>query len=323
MAQPVQILNLRASPSGGGLAGHMPNFQPGSSRAIILIHGYNDVLIDAREAFASFLNPQADLGFIRQLPPLAWPAYIETLQGDTLDALSQFGEVCLLFWPSDVLGRLFSALAYVEAIRLARDSAVCLGKTLELAVANGVPGGGPLEIVLICHSLGNRLGLELVNYIGPDPQIQFRAWCSMAAAVPVPMVTAGMMTHDLTLAALQISKRLAMYSGVDSILGFWFPPFETKAGEGDFPEAVGHAGNPTALWLERDDMQPYSHGSYWPAANSDRGFTSRDLILRFLGAALPAQLPSATLSLTAPPSANQIRSNAIAVHATPTRSGLG
>lgn len=287
----VRVFNLRASPSGGGLVGDpiFPQFR--SPRITILMHGYNDPVMDAREAYFSFFRPGEDPTSTRDLPPYAWQAFIERLAGDTLDAVAGLGEVCLFFWPGDPAGRGVSAPFYADALRNGITSGVFLGTMLDWLLSQF----GSLEATLICHSLGNRVALEAINFLldkyGEMPRSARFRMCLMAAAVPVPRVEPG---EDLNLAAAALSARLVLFSGGDSILGTWFPQFETLAQDGDFPEAVGHAGNPAGVWGPyRANMAGYGHSDYWP------GTDSRSQVLRFLGT-----------TTAAPPATNAIASNA-------------
>jgi hypothetical protein len=74
------------------------------------------------------------------------------------------------------------------------------------------------------------------------------------------------------------------------VLHWAFPPGETAAGKGFFPQAVGLFGNPLALWTERFDLQPYDHGIYFYGKGTDD--RSARYVAQFLGAAVTGQ-PSA------------------------------
>jgi len=89
-----------------------------------------------------------------------------------------------------------------------------------------------------------------------------------------------------------------MFSEADNVLHWAFPPGETAAGEGFFPQAVGRFGNPMTVWNEKFDLQPYDHGNYFTGlGTNDR---SAQYVAQFLGAAVATQ-----------PSANQITSNTL------------
>jgi hypothetical protein len=313
---PLHIINLRESSYAGGVTQDTVAAIPAltSSDLLLLIHGYNDGLMDAREAYASFLNPSYDRDLVRSLPPSAWMAYLNALQGDTLDSFARDREVCLVFWPGDVFGRTISAAAYVPEIEMARQSGKALA-TFLIEFAAAAPGDSPAQFTLICHSLGNRLGLEMVKRL--NSSVPCRAMCLMAAAVAVSMAT-GFTLPDFSLTIGSIDKRLALYADSDSILSYAFPLGEAASGEGYDLEAIGHAGNPAGLWTERDDMHPYGHGDYWPAAASDIGTNSRDLILKFLGHPMASEPASSQLPTNRMPAAPSFAQNKINQHATPT-----
>lgn len=279
---PLHIINLRESPYAGGVTRDAVNPFPAltSSELLLLIHGYNDGLMEARDAYASFLNPSYDQELVHSLPPNAWMAYINALQGETLDLFARSREVCLVFWPGDVFGRTISAAAYGPEIEMARQSAVALANFL-IEFAAAAPGNSPAQFTLICHSLGNRLGLEMLKAL--KQSVPCRAMCLMAAAVAVSMAT-GITSPDFSSTIRGVDKCLALYSDCDGVLTYAFPLGEAASGEGSGLEAIGHLGNPSiGLWTERDDMHPYGHGDYWLANSTAAGVTSRDLILKFLG----------------------------------------
>jgi len=310
---PVRVINLRQSASGGGVADQVRTFPAPfaleSSRLVILIHGYNDTLAQARQAYASFLNPAADLELIGALPRNAWMAYLEQLKGNVLDSLSRVGEVCLFFWPGDPWGRTSSALAYSEALQAALTSAIRLKEFVLNLALKGVPGGPPLQVILICHSMGNRLGLETAYMLRGAPNlIRVSAISMMAAAVPVLMVTPNIMAHDLTPAVQSIGKTQVLFSVNDGVLGNAFALGELEAGEGSGLEAVGRFGNPYLAWSRWQTMYPYGHGDYWP------GPRSRDAILTFLGEVVEAKLAASAISPRSLPDAatrttNRLRQN--------------
>jgi len=303
----VHIINLRCPPDGEDITQYpqaLPSLPSASAaQLILLVHGYNDSLMDAREAYASFLNPSYDQDLVRSLPPNAWPAYIEALKGDTVDSFSSWGEICLVFWPADVWGRGFSAAAYVPELELAADSAVALA-----GVLRGLPRMPQPQIALVCHSMGNRLALDMLNL---NASIPCRAMCLMAAAVAVEMVT-GSVQPDFRSAIGAIEKKMVLYSTSDGVLGTAFPLGEAMAGEGSGLEAVGLNGNPRELWGDGGrDMDPYGHGDYWLAIGDQAGTTSRDMVLSFLSATMPPySAPSQIDSNPGTPSSS-IASNAL------------
>jgi hypothetical protein len=158
-----------------------------------------------------------------------------------------------------------------------------------------VPGGWPLEVMLVCHSLGNRVGLELVRqYLnaiceGSTEKLNYRAGCFMAAAVPVFMVDEG---GDLRAAAEKVESKLVLYSEADIVLHLAFPLGQTVAGEGILPLAVGRFGQPNAgLWIKRTDMGQYGydHWYYWSHKES------ANAVAAFLGLTVDNEIPSAVI----------------------------
>jgi pimeloyl-ACP methyl ester carboxylesterase len=299
----VHIINLRSPADGNGITGNPQASPPLSAQSIILIHGYNDSLVQAREAYASFLNPNYDPQRVRSLPSGAWTAYIDLLKGDTLDSISRWGEVCLVFWPANVWGGL-SALAYVQELKLAAASAPALATALL-----GLKRSPQPQAALVCHSMGNRLALQMLEV--PNPSIQCRSMCLMAAAVAVQMVTGSAQPYFWPPIAA-IEKKRVLYSGSDVVLSTGFPIGEAAAGEGIGLKAIGHAGKPSYAFPDRIDMKPYGHGDYWAAIGDANGTTSRDLLLDFLSTTMLPYPSTAQLGANPGPTAGAIGSNSIA-----------
>jgi pimeloyl-ACP methyl ester carboxylesterase len=282
----VHIINLRSPQDGNGIAQN-PYVQPAlpsSAPLILLIHGYNVSLNDARESYASFLNPNYDQNLVSSLSPNAWDAYVNALSGDTLDSFSRWGEVCLVFWPANVWGPVISALAYPPELNLARESAPVLAGVLQ-----ALPRIPQPQIALICHSMGNRIALEMLN-----PSIPCRAMCLMAAAVATQMVT-GNAQPDFRSTIAAIEKTRVLYSANDSVLGDFFSIGEALSGEGGHLTAVGSAGDPPNVWTDTKDMYQYGHTDYWSAPVDQAGTTSRDLVLNFLSSAMPSHSSSSQI----------------------------
>ena len=309
MATPVHILNIRDSESGGGVDQNALMPIVSAPSVVILIHGYNDSLTAAREAYAEFLNPGVDVDALNAMPPYAWGAYGEMLQGDTLTALSRAGEVCLFFWPGDKSWGPVSFASFPLELEPMRESADMLVKFLTSITSSG----WNVDVTLIAHSLGNRLLLEAALQLGGPVglgQMRIDTACMMAAAVPVPMVLPG---KTLEPAAKLPGKTLVLYSGSDWVLDHGFPIEETMAGEGHFPEAVGHAGNPQKpLWTKPEEMPGYGHSSYWP------GIESRSTILEYLDVAV-APLPQTRIAGRDLPPANAVESRTMVSQSIPGR----
>jgi hypothetical protein len=259
------VLSARTEKKGGDVAERVWVKQGAlahPTRITLLVHGYNDPEDEALASYAEFLAHSG------------------------LDGTLAAGQVCEFVWPGDKRWGVLSAAAYPFEIGKARESAARLYEFLKgVQTANG----WPLEVQLVCHSLGNRLLLELLERWlddGSPPALRFTACSLMAAAVPVPMVEDG---GALGPAAGAPGKTLVLYSGSDAVLHWAFPPGETAAGEGFFPQAIGRAGEPAGRWSERAQMAGYGHGDYWPGADSAKS------VLAFLGGAPERALPEAAI----------------------------
>jgi len=282
------VLSVRTAPVGGDVADRVSvgggGAFPHPTRVTLLVHGYNDPQQDALASYAAFLAHSG------------------------LDGALAAGQVCEFVWPGDKRWGPMSAAAYPFEIGRARESAARLYDFLKgVQTANG----WPLEVQLVCHSLGNRLLLELLaRWLddGSPAGLRFSACSLMAAAVPVPRVEEG---GALGAAAAAPGKTLVLHSSSDAVLHWAFPPGETAAGEGFFPQAVGRAGEPAARWSERAPMAGYGHGDYWVGAESAKS------VLAFLGGA-----PERTLSEAAIPEHELPEPGAIAARELPQRTPL-
>lgn len=219
---------------------------PPSSRYVLLVHGYNN---DRPHAEAS---------------------YREFLKNTRLDDGARV--VARVFWPGDKRWGDVSFASYPLEITPAIETAAVLDDYIALLPA---PGPWPPEVTLVCHSLGNRVGFEIVNRATLNlarPRIDYRL-CSMAAATPVSFVEPG---GRLMAGAIGLTGHFIMYSGGDWVLRGGFPIGETLAGEGFFPSAIGRQGKPTELWgtsfsreMRKGETGPkYGHGDYWPGVES-------------------------------------------------------
>jgi len=248
-------LTVRTEPSGGDLA---PQVVCGSalglagrSRVILLCHGYANSVDVARGSYGKFLK-----NYISQFP-MARP--IET-------------DVFEFYWPGDEPYPGVSQLSYPFQIKSARGSAEKLADYLKHLPP---PATGELELHLIAHSLGNRVALELLQTLScGGAKINLRGILMMAAAVPVEKVSVGGVLHQ---PALMMTRQFVLHSTSDWVLRFAFPPGETAAMEGFFPQAIGRFGNPVAQWTSAKDMPNYGHSDYWPNPKTS------DMAARFFG----------------------------------------
>jgi len=275
----VQFISARVDNAGGPVSNTISptNFSPRAPRLIILIHGYN---VNRPNGEASF------------------NAFGRLLQNHNVPELSVLGQVIGFLWPGDVDIKFIAGLFYPMKMQAARDSAARLA---EFLLALRGPNGSPMQIVLVAHSLGNRLSLEMITDLLAQPN---RTWgriegfVLMAAAVIVRDVdTQG----RLSPAAKSLRTR-TLFSEADKVLHWAFPPGETAALEGFFPQAVGRFGNPFSTWTDRFDLQPYDHGNYFPGLMTAGRLDDRpaQYVAQFIGA-----------SVATTPAANQILVNTL------------
>jgi hypothetical protein len=233
------VLSVRGECSGGPLLPQVEASRDlhGFNRLTVLIHGFNNTRCSARKSYAAFAT----------LP-------------DVTDAkvILALGELCEFYWPGDA--RALGPASYPMEIDRAKASAELLSAFLrDLARGRSTP----LEIQLVCHSLGNRVALELLeDYIrhGSVLTIRYVGALLMAAAVLVSMVENS---NQLERAASAISRSRVLFSPADRVLHWAFSLGEFAAGEG-FGTAVGRFGEPeSGLWADRANMARYEHGDYW------------------------------------------------------------
>jgi hypothetical protein len=149
-------------------------------------------------------------------------------------------------------------------------------------------GAAPLTVRFVCHSLGNRVGLECLKHyasLPSAPPLRVEGTLLMAAAVLVNMVEDS---AALLGAARRTGDSRVLYSSHDSVLHFAFPPGEFAAGEG-FGTAVGRSGEPTpSVWHANQPMDPYGHSDYWG------GPKTAEQVRTWLGLSSSRTMPSRT-----------------------------
>jgi len=265
----VQFISARVDDAGGPVSNTITptNFSPRAPRLIILIHGYN---VNRPNGEASF------------------NAFGQLLQSHNVPELSVLGQVIGFLWPGDVDIKFIAGLFYPVKMQAARDSAARLA---EFLLALRGPNGSPMQVVLVAHSLGNRLSLEMITDLLAQPNRpwgRIEGFVLMAAAVIVGDVdTQG----RLSPAAKSLRTR-ALFSEADKVLHWAFPPGETAALEGFFPQAVGRFGNPYSTWTDRFDLQPYDHGNYFPGLMRTGRLDDRSAqyVAQFIGASVATPL---------------------------------
>ena len=162
----VRFISARTAAAGGTVSNKITpeDFSPRSNRLVILIHGYN------------VNQPNGETGY---------NVFSQQLQTHKVPELSVLGEVIGFLWPGDENIKFIAGLFYPAKMQAARDSAARLA---ELLVSLRGPNGVPMQIMLVAHSLGNRVSLEMITDLLAQSN---RAWgrmesyCLMAAAVVV------------------------------------------------------------------------------------------------------------------------------------------
>ncbi len=223
---------------------------PAVSRVVVLVHGYNNTQRAARASYDAFLANAAGA------------------------AVGTFWPVAEFYWPGDKPWGPFSGLSYPLEIKSAQDAAHELCVFLRTLLG---PGGAPVEVAFVSHSLGGRLLLELLDEARQaGPRLIVPAVCMMAPAVPIRRVDAG----GVLRAAAEVARRaIVFHSEHDTVLKWAFRLGQFAAGEGFFSRAVGRFGEPRiGLWAASIETS-HNHGDYWSAADC------ADEVSRQLGAA--------------------------------------
>lgn len=265
----MQFISARVDDAGGPVSNTISptNFSPRASRLIILIHGYN---VNRPNGEASF------------------NAFGQLLQNHNVPELSVLGQVIGFLWPGDVDIKFIAGLFYPAKMQAARDSAARLA---EFLLALRGPNGSPMQIVLVAHSLGNRLSLEMITDLLAQPN---RTWGRMEGFV---LMAAAVIVGDvdtqgrLSPAAKSLRTR-TLFSEADKVLHLAFPPGETAALEGFFPQAVGRFGNPPSTWTDQFDLSPYDHGNYFSGLMTAGKLNDRSAqyVAQFIGASVATAL---------------------------------
>lgn len=243
-------LNCRSADAGGTLDPlrawlAVPALR-GRRHLIVLIHGYNDTVDEARTAYAAFEALQA----AQVAPGRDWTFGATQVQ---------------VFWPGDATWGLARPAFYPFALPLADRSAALLR---EIVVDLVVCSGGRLTLDVVAHSMGNRVALQMLGLLRGQAGLQVRRLMNLAAAVPVGRLQAPADTLAQGLgAACAGGRATSFYSADDAVLAYAFPVGETVAAaqEGVLPVALGHgnwtSGHPAGL--SQHDASPAGHGDYW------------------------------------------------------------
>jgi esterase/lipase superfamily enzyme len=206
-------------------------------RAVLLIHGYN---VDEDEALKVLNEFKNTLSY-----------FAPTLRPDIFTCT----------WAGNWKVPALRPAAYPFMLRNARESSETL---LELIQDWYARPTAPQELVIIAHSLGCRVTLEMLQAMaikGRPGRLRRLVVVLMAAAVPTEHVDHGGALEQATPFA---DVRVVLHSGSDTVLSFWFGLGQTIARDGWFPEAVGLHGYPQSVrWTRTEQMRAFDHGDYW------------------------------------------------------------
>jgi Alpha/beta hydrolase of unknown function (DUF900) len=206
-------------------------------RAILLIHGYNVNEAEALSAMGLFRRTLAH--------------YAPSLLDDTF----------LCTWAGNWNIPGLRPFAYPFMLHHARESALTLLEAIQQWYARL---SAPEELVIVAHSLGCRLALEMLlglEVAGRPVRLRRLIVILMAATIPTEhFVQAGRLFPTLRVADITV----VLYSQDDNVLAWAFGLGQTLGGDGWFPEAVGLRANPPGTpWTHAQQMRSFDHGDYW------------------------------------------------------------
>jgi hypothetical protein len=190
-------------------------------------------------------------------------------------------------WPGDEANAALGAAAYPLKIKVAQRAAE---RIFEYLAGVFGPGGAPIMLHVVAHSLGCRLTLELMQRLSArGTGVVINSVTLMASAVPVGKVDpSGPLRNGVDAA----NRVCVLHSTGDAVLHWAFPLGQTAGGDGFFPTAIGRFGGPTGVWTRgasmSNDGKLYGHSSYWP------GVQSANAAAAFMGIAV-ANRPPITL----------------------------
>lgn len=211
---------------------------------VLLIHGYNNTYRDGVDAYNGFHARQKEL------------------DKDTRYGLGRtFVEV---YWPGDADWGVLSFLYYMGSVTHAKETATALADFLLNRV-----GGARIDIV--AHSMGCRLGLELMYALDTQhATLNIGRVLFMAGAVPTFMLVDTQPPRRLRPAYDRVLREGArsLYSGADMVLTFAFPAGQSLASgdEGAAPTALGHeywVDPSVPLNLGQIQNPRAGHSDYW------------------------------------------------------------
>ena len=232
-----------------------PSAMAQAQHLVLLIHGYNNDAQAARDAYAGFHARQRDLDGLD-------PNSCDPATGSRYGDGRTFVEV---YWPGDAAWGFVSFLFYMGSIKHAIQTAERLADYLAKHISNAV------RIDMVAHSMGCRLGLELLRALKQQPSApRIERIVFMAGAAPTFMLEQHRPPRRLRPSYDMVLRGGArsLYSGSDRVLAWAFPAGQSLAPgeEGLLPTALGHA-----LWsdpaipinLGQTENPKAGHGDYW------------------------------------------------------------
>ena len=260
----------------------------GVEEFVLLVHGYNDHRSYAQCAYEKF---------IQQCDAISEGAFT-----------SRF-KIVTLQWPGDQLNPVKGVVDYPGSLEHAIGSSAILATFLAGLATLQAARKQTLRVHWVAHSLGNRVVLETIAALrGAEVGIQFPTLAMLASAV-----RSNMLEKDTYLrsAALAPDSTAVLHSTGDDVLRWAFPPGQTISGDGFFPEALGHNGDPSSLTHNSQAFNWFGHSDYWFSPYSVA------YVLSALGLAVDRNvIPSGTANYVAP-QANATPSNTTASRSTP------
>lgn len=214
-----------------------------AGRVILFVHGYNNTLDVARDAYEMFSA---------------------RLTARAREASEIRGTNYRFYWPGDTDLGLFSVISYPLEPRDAQESATRLVEFLEgIYRPDGHPAR-PLDIV--SHSLGGRVVLEALTALAGTPILDgvLKRVCLMAPAVLVEYVE----PNGRLYAGARLPEALTILTSEDDwVLWLAFPLGETLA-EGGSGRALGRYGPPPGLPARHEPVSGgVGHTQYWDCPN--------------------------------------------------------
>jgi hypothetical protein len=250
MDENIADFTLRGPGTSVATRGRLPTeFTDSRDRTVLLIHGYNVTETAAAKTLNGF---KASLAYFA--PKLPEGTFTCTWTGN--------------MWS-------LGPAAYPFMLRYAKESAKVLLREIIKWYAR--PWAAE-ELVIVAHSLGCRLTLEMLsamNSQGRPQSLKKLVVILMAAAVPVEHMELEGKLRDALGAA---DTTIVLHSQDDGVLRKWFRIGQTVALDGRWPEAVGLGGSPqSAGWSQSTPMHAFDHSDYWAELET------AELICRILG----------------------------------------